>query len=324
MSPPANIAILAGTAGEVRPMPVPMPGPPEPGGLLVRMLFAPVNPADLLAIDGRYALTLDPGAPIGAEGIGMVEQAGEGVLDLRPGDLVLPLDRGNWTSWRRLDRARVMPVPPGVAPEQAAMLRINPATAWLLLDMSGAGPGDCIVQNAAHSAVAHWVRSFAAMRDITVIDVGRRGSAPSEIAAFPDDGDLAGAVRAAAASQPIRAALDCVAGSASGRLAACLEEDGVLLVFGHLSGEPASIPSTLLTGRGLTVRGFTLRRVEARMTPTTREAMAAAIAAAVAGGAADLPIQAVLPLAEADRAIALARTPGRGRVLLDLQAISGM
>jgi len=204
------------------------------------------------------------------------------------------------------------------------MLRINPATAWLLLDASGAQPGDIIVQNAAHSAVAHWVRSFAAARGVTVIDVARPGSAPSEIDALPDDGDLAAATRAAGGGQPIRAALDCVAGPASGRLAACLGEDGILLLFGHLSGEPASIPSELLTGRGLTVKGFSLRRSEARMTVADHGAMTLAIAETAARGAAELPVRAVLPLGEADRAIALARTPGRGRVLLDLKAISGM
>ncbi|MEJ0045180.1 MAG: hypothetical protein WDN04_02860, partial [Rhodospirillales bacterium] len=38
-------------------------------------------------------------------------------------------------------------------------------------------------------------------------------------------------------------------------------------VFGHLSGAPCSIPSTLLTARDLQVRGFSLRPAEAGATP---------------------------------------------------------
>ncbi|QEH78259.1 alcohol dehydrogenase catalytic domain-containing protein [Sphingomonas sp. C8-2] len=321
MSPPANIGLLAGTAGGIRFEPRPMPAAPGPDGLTVRMLFAPVNPADLLAIDGGYAFALDADAPLGAEGVGVVEQVGSRVSDLSPGDLVLPLDRGNWTCRRALARDRVIAVPSNIDPRQAAMMRINPATAWLLLDASGAGPGDCLVQNAAGSAVAHWVRRLAALRDIAVIDVVRPNSSAAGLA---DDEHLEATVKVASGGRPVRAALDCVAGDATGRMAACLDADGTVLVFGHLSGEPSRVRSQLLTGRGLTVRGFSLRPAEARMTPAARDAMVAALWAVAGQGGADLPIRAVFPQAEAERAIALARTPGRGRVLLDLDAISGM
>ncbi|ABQ66687.1 Alcohol dehydrogenase GroES domain protein [Rhizorhabdus wittichii RW1] len=321
MSPPANIGLLAGTADGVRFEPQAMPDAPGPDGLTVRMLFAPVNPADLLAIDGGYAFALAADDPLGAEGVGVVEQAGSRVSDLGPGDLVLPLDRGNWTRYRAVARDRVLAVPPGVDPRQAAMMRINPATAWLLLAASGAGPGDCLVQNAAGSTVAHWVRRLAALRDVAVIDVVRPGASAPGLA---DDEHLEAAVKAASGGRRVRAALDCVAGDATGRMAACLDAEGTVLVFGHLSGEPSTIRSQLLTGRGLTVRGFSLRPAEARMTPAARDAMVAGLWAAAGQGAVELPIRAVLPLAEAERAIALARTPGRGRVLIDLDAISGM
>lgn len=318
MRAPANIGLLTGDAGAVRLAPLPMPAAPGADGLLVRMLFAPINPADLLVIDGHYSVRTDADAPIGAEGVAVVEQTGPGVTDLRRGDLVLPLDRGSWARYRRVDRARVLPVPPGLDLHQAAMLRINPATAWLLLDASAAAAGDCIVQNAATSAVAHWIRRLAPARGVTVIDVVRPGSARAGDDAVVDDGDLERAIRDASGGRPIRAALDCIAGDASGRLAACLDPDGLLLVFGHLSGRPCSIPSPLLTGRGLAVRGFSLRPAEARMTRAARDAMMAALGQIALQDRSGLPVRAVVPIAQADRAIALARAPGRGRVLLDL------
>src|SRR5215218_7287134 len=103
MNAPANIGILAGKAGAIRVEPLPMPGAPAPNGLVVRMLFAPVNHADLLVIDDDYAFALDSDAPMGAEGVAVVEQVGSRIADLRPGDLVLPLDRGNWTRYRGLE-----------------------------------------------------------------------------------------------------------------------------------------------------------------------------------------------------------------------------
>lgn len=321
MSPPANMGLLAGPAGGIRLEPRPMPRAPGPDDVVVRMLLAPVNPADLLAVDGGYAFALAADEPLGAEGVGIVEQLGSRVADLRSGDLVLPLDRGNWARYRVLPRDRLLAVPSGIDLPQAAMMRINPATAWLLLDGSDAGPGDCIVQNAAGSAVAHWVRRLAALRDVMVIDVVRPGSSFTGLA---DDERLEAAVRKASGGRPVRAALDCVAGDSTGRMAACLDADGIVLVFGHLSGDPSRVRSQLLTGRGLTVRGFSLRPAEAKMVPAARDKMVAALWTLAGQGAADLPIRAVLPLAEADQAIALARTPGPGRVLLDLDAISGM
>ena len=324
MSDPANMVVLAGERGAVRLEHRPMPKAPDADGLIVRMLFAPINPADLLMIDGRYSIAIEAGAPLGAEGVAIVEQAGSGVTDLRRGDLVLPLDRGNWAQYRRISRARVMSAPPGLDPRQAAMMRINPATAWLLLEASGVTAGECLIQNAATSAVAHWVRLLATARDVAVIDVVRPGAVPFSANALADDDDLATAVRAASGGRPIRAALDCVAGASTGRLAACLDPDGLVLVFGHLSGEPSTVPSQLLTRSEVTVRGFTLRRAEARMAPRAYDDMFSALGAIALEHRTDPPVRAVIPLVDADRAVALARAPGRGRVLLDLGAISGM
>jgi NADPH:quinone reductase-like Zn-dependent oxidoreductase len=324
MALPVNSGLFAGRAGEVDLRALPMPGEPGPDGLVVRMLFAPVNPADNLLIDQNYALTVDAAAPLGAEGVGVVERVGSRVTDLGPGDLVLPLDRGNWTGWRLVERARVLAVPAGFDLHQAAMMRINPATAWLLLQASGAVAGDCIVQNGASSAVARWVRLLAAGRDLAVVDVVRRATLASLPRAVDDGEGLVGAVRSAAGGRPIRAAFDCVAGEATGRLAACLDEQATLLLFGHLSGRPCSVRSQLVTGGRLTIRGFSLRPAEAAMAPAEHADMVAALWAAAQQDGARLPVRAILPLSEARHAIALARTPGRGRVLLDLATISGM
>lgn len=281
------------------------------------MCFAPVNPADLLAIDGRYAFTLDDTVPIGAEGVGIVDRIGDVVTDLNPSDRVLPLTRGNWCRYRTVPRADLLRLDVDIELGQAAMLRINPPTAWLLLEALGVVPGDCLVQNAASSAVAAWVRRIAATRQVRVIDVVRRPD-PALPGAILDGEGLADRVRIAAAGRPVCAALDCVAGAATGRLAECLAPGGRLIVFGHLSGDPVSVRSQLLTGGGLTITGFSLRPTEAAMRETDRAAMFAAIFALHIASPAPLPVRALLPLSQVEDAVAFARTSGQGRVLLDL------
>lgn len=318
-----NIAVYPDAPGAIRIAEAPDPGTPSGWDVRIRMLRAPINPADLLAIDRRYTVVLSDAVPLGAEGVAAVEALGENVADLRPGDLVLPLDRGNWCTCRTVPRARLIVVPSGLTVEQAAMLRINPATAWLLLAAAGVGPGDVIVQNGAGSAVAAWVRRFASARGVSVLDVVRRET-PDLPRSLVDGRDLAERVFASTRGARISAALDCVSGDATGRLAACVGAEGRILVFGHLSGMPVTVPSGVLTAKGLSVVGFSLRPVEAKLGPDC----VARMFADIFEHAAIMPaarVGAVVPITEAGDAVALARRGGAGRVQLAFETmISGM
>ena len=312
-----NPALLPDTPGTVRLVDQGDPGSPGTGMVRVRMVRAPINPADLLVLDGGYSVAVDTNVPMGAESVAVVEATGAGVTDLTVGERVLPLERGNWCALRLLPRASLIAVPAGINTAQAAMLRINPATAWLLLDALAPGPGEAIVQNAAGSAVAAWVRHFAARRGVTVVDVMRRPAGPD---ALRDAPDLAKWVRAAC-PLPITGALDCVAGESSGHLTACLAPGGRMMVFGHLSGRPMTVPSRLMTGGGLTVAGFSLRPAEQAVGEEGVRALFAGIFATLPS-APTISVRATLPFARAAKAIALARESG-GRVHL-APAISDM
>lgn len=313
----ANLTVLSDGAGGVRLAALPPFPPLAANGVLVRMRHAPVNPADLLAIDGSYAFDLDAALPLGAEGVAMVVAVGAAVTDLCAGALVLPLTRGNWCRMRCLRRDDLILLPSGIDPVQAAMLRINPPTAWLLLRAAGLTSGDILVQNAAGSLVAGWVRRFAADRGVRVIDVVRRAD-PALPDALPDGDDLAQRVRAAAGDRPIRVALDCVAGAATERMTQCLAPGGRVLLFGHLSGEAVRFRSQLLTGGGLSVTGFSLRPAEAALGPEGVAAMFATLCAFHARRPPDAPVRAVIPLTDAAHAIAQARVAGPDRVIIDL------
>src|SRR5438105_12676494 len=64
---------------QVRDVPVPTPGP---GQVRVRMLLSPVNPSDVLTIQGRYGKQPPLPATPGFEGVGVVEE-GRGLLGWR-------------------------------------------------------------------------------------------------------------------------------------------------------------------------------------------------------------------------------------------------
>src|SRR3989449_9703439 len=105
---------------------VPDVGAPGAGEVVFDVLAFPINPADVSFCRGTYRLKPPLPATPGAECVGRVTAVGAGVSHVKPGDLVINLQRENWAQHRRVQADDVVPVPPRMDVRQAAMLRINP------------------------------------------------------------------------------------------------------------------------------------------------------------------------------------------------------
>lgn len=299
-------ALLVGP-GEVAVREVELP-PPGPDEVRVRIVAAPIDPADLLLVDGRHLARPQYPAVIGIEGAGVVEQAGGG---LAVGQLVALPYGGTWSESVVIRADAVVPLPAGFDPEQAAMLCVNPMTALGLLD--GVGAGDVVIQNAAASAVGQLVIRLAAQRGIRTLNIVRRAQALAGATwVIAGDDDLAAKV-AACTRDPIVRALDAVAGAASGRLLDVLADRGTLVCYGLLGGDTVELPARQLVFRDVSVRGFSRLRWLVTLSP---EARAAHYAELIASGHATA-IAARYPLDRLADAIAHARAEGRaGKVML--------
>src|SRR5580692_2002097 len=102
--PPAEVL-------QIREVERPKPGR---GEVLVRMLASPINPSDLMYIEGKYGLKPSFPATPGFEGVGIVEESGGGLLGrLRKGKRVAVInDRvGNWGEYTITKARQVVPVP---------------------------------------------------------------------------------------------------------------------------------------------------------------------------------------------------------------------
>src|SRR5690348_12993938 len=105
-----------------------------PGGAIVKMRAAPINPADLNQIEGKYPIRAELPATPGFEGAGVVIDIGANVTNIGPGALViLPHNIGTWRDAVAVRADELVVVPTGIEPVYAAMLKINPMTAWRLL-----------------------------------------------------------------------------------------------------------------------------------------------------------------------------------------------
>src|SRR3989441_7676285 len=172
---------------------VPDVGAPGPGEVVFDVLAFPINPADVSFCRGTYRLKPPLPATPGAECVGRVAAVGAGVSGVKPGDLVINLQRENWAQQRRVKADDVIAAAPGIHIQQAAMLRINPATALLLLtDVVDLKPGDWIVQNVANSAVGRLLIRLAGPRGVKTMNVVRRGSLFGELKALGADAAVVG------------------------------------------------------------------------------------------------------------------------------------
>ena len=307
----------------VRCVEAPDVGAPAAGEVVFDVLAFPINPADVSMCRGSYRLRPTLPATPGAECIGRVSAVGAGVTHVRPGDLVINLQRENWAQRRRVKGDDVIAIPAGIDVRQGAMLRINPPTALLLLsDIVALKPGDWVIQNVANSAVGRLVIRLARARGVRTMNVVRRESLFAELRALGADAcvvdgpDLAETVRAQTGGAPIRLGLDAVSGRATARLSTCVGEGGVVCNYGSMSGEDPVMARSALTGSGQTLVGFILGRGLATRSLAQIRAIYADLGEQVLKGVLSAPVEKVYPIEEIKAALAHAQQGERGGKIL--------
>jgi len=241
---------------------------PGPGEVRVRMLAAPINPADLNVMEGKYATLPElPGVP-GVEGVGVVEELGAGADQLVVGDRVLlPHGVGTWREAVTLPAESLHVVPPDVPTEQAAMLKINPATALRMLeDFVRLEPGDWVVQNAANSGVGHAVIQLSRHKGLRTLNFVRRPELIDTLleagadAVLLDEGDRGEQIHGILGKDTIRLGLNAVGGESALRVARSLAPGGTIVTYGAMARQPLKIPNGMLIFGDLTWRGFWVSR----------------------------------------------------------------
>ena len=290
----------------------------------VRLLAAPINPADLNVIEGTYPIRPAlPGVP-GVEGAGLVEATGAAVTKVRAGDRVLlPHGYGTWREAGVVNAESLVVVPPGIAPEQAAMLKINPATALRMLrDFVELPPGGWVLQNAANSAVGRAVIRLAQASGWRTVNVVRRAELIDELLAegadvvLVDGEDLPAQIAAATGGAAVPLALNAVGGDSADRLARALAPGGTIVTYGAMSRQPLRIPNGLLIFKDLRWRGFWISQWYRNSSADACRGMFAELFDLLQRGVIHAPVERVYPLAEAAAALAHAAQAGRsGKIL---------
>jgi NADPH:quinone reductase-like Zn-dependent oxidoreductase len=302
---------------------------PRRGEVLVRMLASPINPSDLMYIEGRYGLKPALPATPGFEGVGVVEASGGGILGwLRKGKRVAVInDRvGNWAEYTVTTARQVIPVPDDLPDDQAATFFVNPATAVAMtLDVLDVPAGEWLLQTAAGSNLGKMVVRLGKRTGFRTLNVVRRREQAAELSALgadavlvEGDGPIEAQVRAAVAGG-VRYAIDPVGGATGTAAIAALAPGGRCLLYGSLSDEPISVhPRRILSGE-VHVEGFWLGNWAKRQSIRRMLRLFREVRGLIRDGTLHSPIAATYPLARVREAVTHAATAAKGgKVLLHI------
>ena len=334
---------------EVRDVAVPTPGS---GQVRVRMSIAPVNPSDFNYIDGIYERSFArmiwnrgaerptdrPGSDVfarppyslGVEGVGVVEQAGGGLLAKRlVGKRVAVVSgppNGTWQEQTLIDARRAFPVPRSLSDAQACSFFVNPLTALVLVRHVLQVPrGAVLLQTAAGSALSQMVRNLAHADGFRVVDVVRtRAGADrlkqggSKYVVALEDQDLLDAVHRIAPAG-VDYVLDCVGGATGSEVLRTLTPGGRMVCYGTLSREPISLPPRDILMPMTSIEGFYLAAYLANRSLFQRLGLVRKTAKLIESGVLSTSVERTYRLDDLHEALEHARRPGRtGKVLLDL------
>mgnify|MGYP001052900345 CR=1 FL=1 len=252
----------------------------KPNDVLIELLAAPVNPADINMVEGKYAmLPASLPATFGNEGVFKVLDHRASDEQVRPGDWVIPkaLDWGKWRSHGIVSINDLIKIPSDIPMESAATLSVNPCTAYRLLkDFVPLEKGDTVIQNAGNSAVGQAVIQLGKLWNINVVSIVRnREQGMTELVDYLKSlGAEHVYIEEDLRTEKLRKTLwstiprpklglNCVGGKATTDLLRVLDKAGTLVTYGGMSKQPVTIPTGEFIFRDLTCRGFWMTRWKA-------------------------------------------------------------
>ncbi|MFG1645154.1 zinc-binding dehydrogenase [Amycolatopsis sp. NPDC049252] len=243
--------------------PVPSPGP---GEVLIRVVAAGVNYADVSKAHGTFRGGPRPPYLAGFEAAGEVVALGSQVTGPPLGTLVVGVGDGAFAEYAVLPAAAAMPVPAGWDAEQALGLVVNRPTALAALRPLGRlAAGETVLVQAAAGATGQAAVTLAKHYGATVIATASPGKHETVRALGADhvldsvDGDVTAEVLRLTGGAGADLVLQAVGGAAfAAGLAAAKPVTGRVVVYGLAGGEAAITNWDLVYRYQVHVVGFNI------------------------------------------------------------------
>ncbi len=244
-------------------------GQPGPGEIRIRVEAFGLNRSEAMFRAGAYLVPPKLPTLMGYEACGTVEVLGAGVQGFSPGErvCVIPSYRlgeyGVYAEKAIVPARSVIAAPPQLSPVQAASIWMQYLTALAIVEVGKAAIGDYVLIPAASSSVglaaiqlANWAGAvpIAATRHSAKATALREQGAQHVVATA--ETDLVAEVMRITAGKGARIVFDPVGGPWVEKLANAMAEEGILFIYGSLSGQPTPYPHWPAALKGLSLRGW--------------------------------------------------------------------
>jgi len=301
----------------VRERPAPEPGP---GEVLVEVVAAGVNFADIYQREGIGGYRREPPFALGGEGAGIVTAVGEGVTGLSAGDQVAWASApGSYAEQVVLAASRAVPVPSGVSLSVAAAVILQGLTAHYLASSTyPVRDGDVTVVHAAAGGVGLLLTQLIKRRGGIVVATTSGGpkealalaAGADHVTGYDDFRDVVDRVTGGVGAHVV---YDGVGQDTFDASLAALRPRGMMVLYGASSGQVPPFDLQRLNWGGSL---FATRPTLGDYVATTEELRwrAGELFGLVASGELDVRIGGTYPLADAARAqedLAARRTTGK-------------
>ncbi|NML44089.1 quinone oxidoreductase [Ramlibacter sp. G-1-2-2] len=232
-------------------------GAPGPGQARVRHSYVAVNFIDIYFRTGRYPLSLPNG--LGSDAVGVVEEVGPGVTEVKPGDRVGYLlgPQGAYSDVRVMPAEVLIPIPDAVSDSTASTLMMKGMTAqYLFRQVYPLHGGETILYHAAAGGVGliacQWAKALGVRMIGTVSTDAKaeiaKAAGCSEVIVTSRE-DIAKRVRELTDGKGVPVVYDSVGKDTLMASLDSLQPRGHLVSNGTSSG-PVVIDTTLLAVKG--------------------------------------------------------------------------
>ena len=303
---------------------------PEPGEVIVQVVAAGLNRADLMQRQGHYPPPPGASQYLGMEVSGTIAAVGDSVAGWGVGDRVCALLAGGGYAERvAVPVGQLMAVPAGVELIDAAALPEVTCTVWSMVFGADSGrlqPGESLLVHGGSSGIGTMAIQLAVGRGSRVLVTAgsqRKLDFCRELGAdvlinYRDE-DFVERVHAETGDAGVDVILDNMGASYLARNVSALATDGRLVVLGLQGGAKGELDLRALLGKRATVHAAGLRARPAQQKAAIVAEAQNAIWPMIEAGAVRPIVDTVLPLEDAARAHQLMDDSGHiGKILLKL------
>ncbi|MGC1522608.1 MAG: zinc-dependent alcohol dehydrogenase family protein [Steroidobacteraceae bacterium] len=244
-------------------------GAPGPGEVKIRVEAIGLNRSEAMFRAGAYPQVPKLPSLIGYEGVGIVEGLGAGVRGFSPGDRVCVMPNFRLGEYGLYGEHAIVPVrsliapPPGLSIVEAAAIWMQYFTALAIYEIGHAALGDAVLIRAASSSVGLAAIQLANWAGAIPIAATRTGAKAAALKAHgakhviaTEESDLVAEVHRITGGKGVRIVFDPVGGPDVDSLAQAAAEDGIIIIYGGLSGRPTPYPHWPAALKSLSLRGW--------------------------------------------------------------------